>query len=255
MLLYLPTFLRHLPPLSSEMEPLDLRLYEERIHSQNGEDGIVREICQRLGLDHGVFVEFGSGPGDECICARLGMEDGWQGFFWEGDPEFADSLRNRYANVQGVSCSQAWIDAESIEELFTNQGVPQDIDLLSIDIDGNDYWVWKALVSRNPKIVVIEYNATIPPPDLWVMEYNPTHNWNGTSYQGASLQSLVNLGREKGYKLVATDSRGVNAFFVREDCFDASRFLDASTEYLYSPPDYGRFHKGHPFGYGRSLRI
>ena len=120
----------------------------------------------------------------------------------------------------------------------------KEIDLLSIDIDGNDYYVFKAINNINPRVVVIEFNAKFPPPMEWIMPYNPTHIWDGTDNQGASLQSLVNLGKTKGYNLVATNLNGVNAFFVREDlCGD--KFSQDSVAKLYNPMKPMTFTSGH----------
>jgi hypothetical protein len=124
--------------------------------------------------------------------------------------------------------------------------IPQEFDLLSIDIDGNDYWVWAAIQNWHPRIVVIEYNTSFPPSRLWVMVENHEHTWDGTNYYGASLASLARLGRMKGYSLVATDSRGVNAFFVKADLIIEDRFLDPAVHFHYSTPGYGVRGCGHP---------
>ena len=126
---------------------------------------------------------------------------------------------------------------------------PADFDLLSIDIDGYDYWVWKAIEKWKPKIVVIEYSAAVPPPRLWVLKRDP--EWkalDGSTDQGASLASLAKLGREKGYELVATDPVGVNAFFVLKELVAYDKFTDPATVLFYSPPSYGTTGWGHPQG-------
>ena len=87
-----------------------------------------------------------------------------------------------------------------------------EIDLLSIDIDYNDYWIWKAVTAVSPRVVVIEYNATLRPPMSLVVPYDPACMWDGTNYFGASLEALVRLGRDKGYRVVACNYTGVNAF-------------------------------------------
>jgi hypothetical protein len=109
--------------------------------------------------------------------------------------------------------------------------------------------VWKAIQNWKPRVVVIEYNAQHRPPALWVMQEDPDGRWDGTSYFGASLQSLANLAVQKGYQLVGTDSRGVNAFFVREDCVEG-KFPKCSVSYHYSPPGFGVNNLGHPAGSG-----
>jgi hypothetical protein len=113
-----------------------------------------------------------------------------------------------------------------------------EIDLLSIDIDYNDYWVWKAVDVANPRVVVIEYNAALRPPMSLVVPYDPTRSWDGSNYFGASLEALVRLGRTKGYRIVGCNFSGANAFFVRDDLC-ADHFLDPPTaEEHYEPPRY-----------------
>ena len=97
--------------------------------------------------------------------------------------------------------------------LLAKYDIPQHFDLLSIDIDGNDYWIWDA-ITATPRVVVIEYNSSILPPQRKSITYNPTFRWDGTEYYGASLSALEALGRRKGYRLLYCDARGVNAFFV-----------------------------------------
>ena len=142
------------------------------------------------------------------------------------------------------------VTSANIEGLLEANGVPSEFDLLSIDIDGNDYWIWAAIQRWRPRVVVIEYNASFPPPRKWVMQENHAHRWNGTNYFGASLASLTALGRAKGYTLVATDSNGVNAFFVRDELVAPDRFLDPIAAYHFSPPRYGPHQGGHPPGSG-----
>jgi len=105
------------------------------------------------------------------------------------------------------------VTAENINDLLQKYEVPVSFDLLSIDLDGNDYWVWRA-VRRRPRVVVIEYNAHIGPADSRVIAYDPAFRWAGTDYFGASLRALRDLGQQKGYALVYCESTGTNAFFV-----------------------------------------
>jgi hypothetical protein len=231
---------------AARLQAGDLRAYERRVYSQNGEDGILEEILRRVGALRKYFVEFGVETGEQCNCARLVLEEGWNGLFIEGFPPYFEQLRERYRCRPGVHCLQAYVGSANIEQLLRGQGVPIDLDVLSIDIDGNDYWVWAAIDRWRPRVVVIEYNASHPPGKKWVMQENPEHRWDGTTYYGASLTSLTALGRQKGYTLVATNSSGVNAFFVRDDLATADRFLDPAVHYHYSRPTYGPVLGTHP---------
>ncbi|ALM10329.1 MAG TPA: hypothetical protein DEB30_00430 [Candidatus Peribacter riflensis] len=139
-----------------------------------------------------------------------------------------------------------FITAENIEPLFKKYGVPAECDLLSIDIDGNDYWVWKAITHFHPRVVIMEYNANKGPELSVTIPYDPAFIWDKTDYQGASLKALEKLGREKGYTLVATDRNGVNAFFVL-DALVPGNFVPPPFAQIFHPAAYkGITGKGHP---------
>jgi hypothetical protein len=231
------------------LPPDDLRNFEKRVSSQNGEDGILEEIFRRVGTTNRYFVEIGAESGAECNCARLAA-DGWHGLFLEADAGHFARLHERYAGRPGVRCARATVSAANVEAILAEHRAPADFDLLSIDIDGNDYWVWAAIRGWRPRVVVIEYNASHPPAARRVMKEDPGRRWDGTTYYGASLASLAALGRQKGYALVGTNSTGVNAFFVRDELVAPGRFLDPAVCYHYSPPTHGPYPGGHPLGDG-----
>ncbi|MGZ3529570.1 MAG: hypothetical protein ACXWNZ_18015 [Vulcanimicrobiaceae bacterium] len=224
-----------------------INLFERQWMSQNGEDGILQELFRRLGPGHSYFVEFGVGDGLQCNCAYLARYCAWQGLFIEGNAKDYERLAQHYRKFPRVHTAHAFIRRENIAEIFATYNVPQEFDLLSIDIDGNDYWVWGALESYRPRVVVIEYNATYPPPASVVISYNPDHTWNGTTYFGASLTALSKLGAKLGCALLGTDTRGVNAFFVRSDLLSASGFAALTPENAYHPPAYSAIRGGNPW--------
>jgi hypothetical protein len=219
--------------------PNALNGYERSEFSQNGEDGIVREVFRRIGTTNRFFVEFGVEDGLECITARLARRERWSGVMIEGSPQNFAALDANYRAFPDVKRIEAFITRENIADLFSAAGVPSEFDLLSIDIDGNDYWVWEALAAYHPRMIVIEYNATRPPPERWVMAYNPAHEWKRDGYMGASLASLEALGTRLGYALIGTDEKGVNAFFLREDVLAAGRFPRLDAAAAFHPTDYG----------------
>jgi hypothetical protein len=231
-----------------------LQKFEQCVTSQNGEDGIIHEIFRRIGPQSRYFVEFGVQSGAQCNCARLVGEEGWRGLFIEADAADFELLKRRHLEAPAVRCVRAEVSSQNIEALLADSGVPQVFDLLSIDVDGNDYWIWAAVQRWHPRVVVIEYNGSYPPPRRWVMRENPAHRWNGTNYYGASLTSLAALGRGKGYTLVGTDSKGVNAFFVRSAEMTAD-FIDPAPYFHYTPPSYGPYGGAHPPGGGPSVEI
>ena len=114
--------------------------------------------------------------------------------------------------------------------------VPKRFDLLSIDIDGIDYWVWKAITAYEPRVVLIEYNAAVPPHESQTIPYDPHFMWSGaTNYFGASVLALKKLGEQKGYALVGCDNSGTNAFFVHQSLVKG-RFMLRDARSLYRPP-------------------
>ena len=215
--------------------------FEARVSSQNGEDGIIAEMTRRLHIGTGFFVEFGVQDGSVCNTALLAA-NGWRGVYIEGDAAFAERLRQRYASSTRIKTVREFVTAENIAEIFARSVVPIEFDLLSIDIDGNDYWVWRGLSGFRPRIVVIEYNAEHPPPERWVMKYDPAHRWDKTTYYGASLASFAALGESIGYTLVGTEKTGVNAFFLRKDLVPASGFPALTATKAYHPVGYYGIH-------------
>jgi hypothetical protein len=215
--------------------------HEHQAFSQSGEDGVLREIFRRAGSRARTFVEFGAarGWGNNTL---LSLQAGWSGAWLEADPGRCRSIRRDFASpiAEGrLTVRQAFLNAENVEEELTAAGAAHDVDLMSIDVDGNDYWLWQRLSAWSPRVVVIEYNAIYPPDVEWVMPYAPAHRWDGGSWFGASLKSLELLGRELGYHLVGCTLAGTNAFFVRKDLVDEESFLSPFTaEQHHEPPRY-----------------
>jgi hypothetical protein len=200
----------------------DLTPYELRVFSQNGEDGVIAEVLRRVGVGSRRFVEFGAEDGLEGNCAFLADVLGWEGLFIEASSERFDRLSAKFRDRSWVRTRRASVSPDNINSLISEAGLDGEIDVLSIDIDGHDYWVWDAIEVVVPRLVVIEYNAHIPYPVRLTQPLTETAEWAGTDYFGASLAALEHCGAAKGYVLVHTDVAGVNAFFVRIQ--DAQRF-------------------------------
>jgi hypothetical protein len=194
----------------------DLTAHELRVFSQNGEDGALAEILRRIGPGSRTFVEFGIQDGSEGTTVFLAQVMGWSGAYLEADPDSYAALERRFSANPRVRTLHAAVEPDNVEALFAQAGVPEEPDVVSIDVDGNDYWIWQAL-ERRPRVVVIEYNGDLDPASSQVMPYTPGFEWDHTSGYGASLGALEALGAEKGYTLVHTELAGVNAFFVRSD--------------------------------------
>ncbi|ELP52230.1 MULTISPECIES: hypothetical protein [Microcystis] len=239
--------------------PKKLNRYEFKVFSQAGEDGIISEIFNRIGTTNKFFVEFGVGNGLENNSAYL-LVKGWQGYWIEGSERFCKSIRQSFKDLianQQLTLKNTFITAANIEDLFREGNVPTELDLLSIDIDGNDYWVWQAITNYRPRVVIVEYNAIYPPESSWVMQYNPSHQWKYKSHVGSSLKALEKLGHQQGYKLVGCSFSGVNAFFVREDLLADHFCSPFSAENHYEPARYFLCSQkaGHPRTFGKFKTI
>jgi hypothetical protein len=224
-----------------------------KVYSQHDEDGIQEEIFRRIGCTDQYFVEFGVGDGTENGTLYLLLK-GWHGAWIEGSATCYHAIERNLAFLREsrrLTTLYSFITAENIETLFDRLQVPQEFDFLSIDIDNNDFWVWKAIVHYRPRVVAIEYNASFKQTVSCVVPYKSDAIWNCTNYYGASLKALELLGRSKGYCLVGCNFTGVTAFFVREDVV-ANHFAEPFTsENHFEPPRYWiRMPNGHPPGFG-----
>jgi len=232
-------------------DPKKLNQHEYKTFSQNGEDGIIAEIFHRIGTKNRYFVEFGASDGFENNTVLL-LRQGWSGYWIEGDPELVRRAREHFRaeiDAGNLTLMQGFITAENIEDLFRSGEVPEEFDLLSIDIDRNDYYVWKGISHYRPRVVVIEYNPIFPPTMSWVVPYDPKAMWDGTTRTGASLKALEELGAKKGYALVGCNLSGVNAFFVRNDLLGDHFAAPHTAENYYEPARYFLNHEPPPFTY------
>ena len=205
--------------------PLDLEGAECRVFSQNGEDGILLHLFSLIGVTDRRFVEIGVENGRECNTANLALNFGWSGVMVDRDPEGVASARTFYAGRprtrDTVEVIERHVTREGIDDLLVDAVGGGEIDLLSIDIDGNDLWVWEAVRSTSPRVMVIEYNASFGPDRSVSVPYDPDFDRMARHpsgyYHGASLEALTRVSARKGYVLAGCDGNGVNAFFVRGD--------------------------------------
>ena len=217
-------------------DPLYLEQYGYKVYSQNDEDGIITEIFNRIGTTNKIFVEFGVDNGLECNSHYL-LHKGWKGLWIEGNDRNCLEIKRLFpVSIASGSLQviNAFIVKDNIDTIIGGS-LSGSIDMLSIDIDGNDYWVWESINCIQPRVVVIEYNAKFPPEHEWIMKYNERHTWEEDDEQGASLKSLELLGRKLGYQLVGTSYTGVNAFFVKQDITKNIFVQPATAENLYNP--------------------
>lgn len=206
-------------------KPIDLKRFEFKVYSEQGEDGILFAIFKKIGVTNRFVVDFGAGDGVTCNSGFLVKNKKW------------GSLQMDMLTIGAPRVKTERINAENIEGLFSKYGVPQEFDLLSIDIDSNDYWVWKAIGHYSPRVVVLEYNSGFSPGESFVVQYDAEFRGEGSSYFGASLLAYSKLGMEKGYTLVGCTRKGMNCFFVRKDIVK-NNFLLRSINLLYIPTKY-----------------
>lgn len=226
--------------------PSDLRNFERRVFSQFGEDGILAEIFDRVGDGARLAVEFGVETGAECNTRHLVETRGWSAVLIDGSARHVAAARGLYAG-RPVRVFERFLTVENVLATLAEAGVPFELDLLSVDVDGNDYWMLREILTvHRPRVVAVEYNGRWPPPARWVMPYDSAHAWDGSVYFGASLQSLTDLGVSCGYRLVGCAAVGVNAFFVRSDQIgEHFPTSDRGAGYHYAAPLYAPGF-GHP---------
>lgn len=218
--------------------------YELRAYSQNGEDGVLAEILRRIGAPARFFVEFGVESGVEGNCVYLADVAGWQGLFMEADENMYRWLERKYSPRPAIRTIEARASPDNIEALLAAGEVPSEPDVVSIDVDGQDYWIWEAIERYRPRVVIVEYNSALDPRRRLVQPPDAS-GWDGTDYFGASLGALRSLGDRKGYRLVHTELAGSNAFFVRDDLV-GEKFLDPAEVPVRGVPNYFQSAYRHP---------
>jgi hypothetical protein len=200
-----------------------------KCHSQTDEDGILLYLFSILGATQKLCVEICAGDGVECNTANLILHHGWHGLLVDGDrrnvergTRFFAQSKHTYVYPPRFICS--WVTRESVNAMLLSNGFQGEIDLLSLDLDGIDYWVWESIDSISPRVVVLEYQDMLGPDRSWTVPYSedfssksyPMTDGN-PNFAGASLSAFVKLARRKGYRLVGVNRYGYNAFFVRDD--------------------------------------
>jgi hypothetical protein len=199
---------------------------EFRAFSQNGEDGILLYLFALLGAGGRRVLEICAGAGRECNSANLIINHGWEGLLFDGNPENVRRGRQFFASHPDTFTLpprfvQHWITRENINSLVKENGFTGGIDLLSLDIDGIDYWLWEALDIVSPRVVVAETQCIWGSTRAVTVPYDPQFRAGFVKhfgiYSGASLPAFVRLAARKGYRFVGVQRLGFNAFFVRED--------------------------------------
>ncbi len=245
-----------------EQERFRLGAFKKSIYAQGAEEDILQRIFARIEPATRVCIDIGASDGlRNSNTALLWKEHGWRAVLVEGDAYRFGRMRDNAAaerwDEARVTMVHARVQPDTVDDTLAGAGVPAAFDLLSLDVDGNDWWIWRALERHRPRVVVVEYNPYYEPPERWVMKLNPDHVWDGSTYYGASLASFAALGADKGYELLCCDQNGNNAFFVERELFARFGVDDNSPQALYRPAMYkvrfvgkNTFVTGHPYRWG-----
>ena len=207
-----------------------------KCHSQCDEDGILLFLFSVIGTTNKLSVEICAGDGIECNTTNLILNHGWHGLLVDGSAKKVDkgiayfqTSKHSYVYPPRFVCT--WIKRGTINHLLTSNGFTGEIDLLSLDLDGVDYWIWEAMDAISPRVVVVEYQCILGPDRAWTVPYADDFTFRNypsaqgptggmPNFFGASLMAFVKLARKKGYRLVCVNRLEFNAFFVKSGIAD-----------------------------------
>lgn len=224
--------------IAAATDVLELSDVEFRVFSQFGEDGIIQYLVRRaaIPLHLRTFIEFGVESYVEANTRFLLLNDNWRGLVMDSDgPNVAAIRASAHYWKYDLRAEEAFIDRDNIDALLARAGFSDEIGLLCIDIDGNDYWVWDRITAVNPIIVVVEYNSLFGARRAVAVPYDPSFDRGRAHYSrlywGCSLRALEMVAERKGYALVGSNSAGNNAFFLRKSHLNGQPALSASKAY------------------------
>jgi hypothetical protein len=222
--------------------PENMALHGFKVYSQNDEDGILAAIFSKISTNK-TFIEIGVQDGTECNTLFM-LLNGWRGSWIEGSKEFCTKINHELGNrnfPKQFCVINSFISLDNINQLITQSKEfldVQQIDFFSIDIDGNDNFIIEKMLRNGfrPKVFCVEYNGKFPPPTKVSIQYNASHVWDRTEYQGASLQTFVDLFASYDYSLLCCTIAGINAFFIANS--ELKNFKSYSVSELYQPCRY-----------------
>jgi len=219
----------------------DLLLHrEKKLLSQYGEGGLIASLLSEFGTSHGSTLEFGFSIFENNSIASL-LASNRKGFYIDGsgaEVAKANAMIRKAELSDRISITESFITKSNINDTIRSFGMSGEIDYLSIDIDGNDYWIWQAIEVIHPRIVSVEYNASFGPIASVSTPYSDDfvrHNFHKSGLgHGASFQALISLGVDKGYRCLGADSTGLNLYFLRSD-ISSVLTSDTSEEVVFHP--------------------
>lgn len=204
----------------------EMNRHEYSVHSQFGEDGVLAWVFSKIEPKTKTLVEIGCGSGRQCNTAHLILNLGWHGFLVDGSAQNVREARDYFKYLlpwqlyEQSRVEQQFVTKDNINDILQRHPKFSSPDLLTIDIDGNDYWVWEAITAVDPSVVVVEYNSTFGDTEAVTTPYGEHFDAYKEHplglYHGASLVALCTLAEQKGYMLIGCESNGANAFFVKQ---------------------------------------
>lgn len=223
---------------SQKLNVQDLSEVEFQVFSQFGDDGIIQYLVSKLPLHNKTFIEFGVEDYRESNTRFLLVNNAWSGMVMDGSIDNIRKIRSEQMySFHDLRAIQCFITAENINTVISAAGFHPQVGILSIDIDGNDYWVWKAIDCIRPSIVITEYNSLFGFEDPVTIPYRPDFvrgRQTPLNFYGTSLASACSLAKEKGYFFIGCNSAGNNAYFIHESLRDACPVKEKTAEEGYN---------------------
>ncbi|OAM53139.1 NADH dehydrogenase [Methylovorus sp. MM2] len=221
------------------LDHMEIANAEFKVFSQWGEDGVIQYLISKVAIKSPVFVEFGVENYTESNTRFLLTNNNWSGLVIDGSEKNINYIKADHIYWRhNLKADCAFITKDNINQIIERNGIQGEIGLLSVDIDGNDYWVWSAINVVNPCIVVCEYNSLWGATKAVTTPYDPSFTRGAKHYSnlyyGASIQALTILANEKGYSLVGSNKAGNNVFFVRNDLLGDIKTLKANETWVKS---------------------
>ena len=198
-----------------------------RVYSEFEEDGMILYVLAMIGFKNKRVVEMCCGTGRECMAANLIVNNGFEGYLFDGDRTNIELARAFFQSKKECLLytpvlRHSWITTDNVNNLLIKAGCQGEVDMLSLDIDGNDYWIWQAINAINPRLFVCEIHNMIPGDQSLTIEYQRDfdyrrHAEHEQDYRGVSLLAMVKLCKAKGYRMIGAHRHGFNVFFLRYD--------------------------------------
>lgn len=197
------------------------------VHSQFDEDGILLYIFSIIGTKNKKVVEICAGNGRECNATNLILNHGWHGLLLDGDRNLIEQAQDFFQKNKSTwlfppVCKSSWITKENVNSIISDEGFKGEVDLLSLDIDGNDYWIWKEINSISPRVLICEISNICPDNLAITIPYKEDFCYTDPSnyheeFRSVSSLAMINLSKAKGYRLIGSNKYGFNYVFMRED--------------------------------------